>query len=99
MDRSGKKLVKILDILGVVLLGVNILIVVMTISAIDTIAGTAIKQGGSCATGVETTVSSVDVGDIAGRLGAEADEALKDAAAGIEEGLNDLFGGGAKDKK
>jgi hypothetical protein len=47
-----------------------------------------------------------NVGDIAGQLGTEATKALDeaggaldDAAKGIEEGINDLFGGGDKDKK
>lgn len=66
MAKSGKKIVKILGILGVVLVAGVLLLVVVAFAALDSIAKAAIEKGGSYATGVETTVVTTDIGVFAG---------------------------------
>lgn len=61
MAKSGKKLVKVVGILGLVLVVGVVLLVVVSLGAIDTIAKKAIEAGGSYATGVDTTVASTDI--------------------------------------
>ncbi len=66
MAKSGKKLVKVLGILGLVLVAGVVILVVVTLGAIDTVARKAIEAGGSYATGVDTTVASTDISIMGG---------------------------------
>jgi hypothetical protein len=66
MAKSGKKLVKILGILGAVLVAGALLLVVVAFAALDSLAKVAIEKGGSYATGVPTTVESADIGVFGG---------------------------------
>ena len=66
MASSGRKLIKLIGALCVVVVLGVVLLIAVGVGAIDAIAKTAIEKGGSYATGVETTVGSADIGILSG---------------------------------